>query len=193
MIEVTLELRLDSFLVNIVGGGGELSGKKPSKALRFTCEKIASVLQLTDNTPTAEFEFLGSSSQRETQAESGKGFDDALFKYLTTHTTVDISRVTVASDGSGYSTMPKGHNTGEIGRMILSKLPNQDRLDVELVLKSDDFEAVWDLVREQEIQQVTATLVCFQLKQASTAPHGETLFVTGIITSSLRMMPRNGC
>jgi hypothetical protein len=83
---------------------------------------------------------------------------------------VDISRVNIASGASGYSTIPKGVSSGEIGRMILAKSAEQSRVDIELVLKGDEFDAVWELTTGQKIQKVIATLVCFQLKQANPAP-----------------------
>jgi hypothetical protein len=189
MIEVILELRFDSFLVNSVGGSGELAGKMPTRAVGFVCKKISSARQLTGGTPSAEFDFLGSSAQHATKTESDKEFDEQLLNYLKAHTTVDISRVNVASGTSGYATAPKGVITGEIGRMVLAKSAEQSRVDIELVLKSDEFDAVWELTTGQKIQKVIATLVCFQLKQANPAPHSEILFVAGIVSSSLRMMP----
>ena len=190
MIEVKLELKLDSFLVNSVGGTGELAGKMPVKAVRFVCENIASARQLTEHAPTADFEFLGSSSQRETKSEAAKGFDDQVFEYLTTHTTVDVSSVTVSSEVSGYTTMPKGQSTGEIGRMTLTKLPGQSRVDIELILKNDEFDTIWALTTEQEIQQAMATLVCFELKQDQAAAASKTTIVVGIVSSSRQFMPR---
>jgi hypothetical protein len=87
MTEVALALRLDSFLVNSVGGSGELAGKMPTQALGFVCEKISSVQQLTGSTPSADFDFLGSFAQHATKTESDKEFDEQLLKYLKTHTT----------------------------------------------------------------------------------------------------------
>ena len=192
MIEVTLEFKFDSFLVNSVGGSGELAGKVPNMALRFTCESISSVKQLADNAPTADFEFLGSARQSATKAETAKGFDDQLFDYLTSNATVDISNVTVSCEDSGYTTMPKGVSTGEIGRMTLTKLPNQSRLDVDLVIKRDEFDAVWALTAEQGIQQAMATLVCFQLKQGNPPSSSKATNVVGIVSSSLQLVPRTG-
>jgi hypothetical protein len=190
MIEVALALKLDSFLVNSVGGSGELARKMPAKALGFICKKISSARHLSGSTPSGDFDFLGSSAQHATKAESGKEFDVQLLKYLETHTTVDISRVNIASGTSGYSSAPKGISTGEIGRMILAKSAVQSRVDIELVLEGDEFDAVWELTTGQKIQEVIATLVCFQLKQGNPAPPSETTFVAGIISSSLRMIPR---
>jgi hypothetical protein len=192
MIEVTFEFKFDSFLVNSVGGSGELAGTAPNKALRFVCERISSVKQLTENAPTAEFEFLGSARQSATTADRAKEFDDKLSEYLTSHTTVDISSVTVSSEASGYSTMPKGVSTGEIGRMMLTTLPNQSRVDITLVLKNDEFDAAWKLTAEQEIQQVMARLVCFELTQGNPAASSQGILTAGIVSSSLRFIPRSG-
>ncbi len=189
MIEVTLELRLDSFLVNSVGDTAELAGKMPSKALRFVCEKFASVRQLTDSTPIADFAFLSTSAQSETRVLSDSEFDAQLLKYITTHATVDVSRVTVASGASGYSTTPKGASSNEIGRMLLSKSADQSSVVIELVPRNDEFDAIWELVTGQKIRKAIVTLVCFKLKQDTPAPHSEAYFVAGIISSSLRMMP----
>jgi hypothetical protein len=189
MIEVTLELKLDSFLVNTVGGSGELAGKAPSKAVKFVCERILSAQKLADNAPTAEFEFLGSANQQAAAAGTAKGFDDKLYEYVTTLASGDLSRVTVSSIASGYTTMPKGASTGEIGRMMFTRLPEQSRVLIELVLNDNEFDAVWKLTSEQDIRHVIATLVCFEVKQANLPPNS---IVVGIASSSLQLMARSG-
>lgn len=189
MIEITLGLTFDSFLVNSVGGSGDMAGKVPSTALRFTSKTPLSARKLTEHAPTADFEFLGSASQSDSKNATAKGFDDQLFEYLSSHTTVDVSNVTVSSEASGYTTMPKGQSTGEIGRMTLSRQTNQSRLDIQLVLKDGEFDAIWKLTAEQEIRQVMATLACFELKQG-TPPAGS--IVVGIVSSSLRIVPHSG-
>jgi hypothetical protein len=189
MIEVTLELRIDSFVVNCVGNAGELAGKMPHKALRFVCEKFASVRQLTENTPSADFSFLSSTVQSGTVIESDEAFDAQLLKYITAHAKVDISRVMVASGATGYSTKPKGASSNEIGRMQLSTSADQNRVVIDLVPKDEEFDAIWELITAHKIQKATATLVCFKLKQDNPASNNETSFVAGIISSSLRMMP----
>lgn len=189
MIEITLELAFDSFLIHSVGGSGDPAERSPSKALHFTCKNPLSARKLTEDAPTEDFEFLGSASQHESKGVTAKGFDDQLFEYLSTHTTVDISSVTVSSEASGYSTMPKGQSTGEIGRITLTRQPNQSRMDIELVLKSDEFDAIWKLIAEREIRQVMATLACFELKQG--APPASSI-VVGIASSSLRIVPHAG-
>jgi hypothetical protein len=192
MIEIKLELKLDSFIVNCIGGSGDQSGVMPTKALRFICENIASVRQLTGNAPTADFEFLGGATQREAKVDPDQEFDNKLLKYLTTHTTVDVSSITVSSEASGYSTMPKGENTGEIGRITFTKLPDQSRMDIELVLKSAEFDSTWALMTGYHIQYANTTLVCFRLKQGTPPPQSETSYVAGIFSSSLQIVPRSG-
>lgn len=189
MIEVTLELKIDSFVVNSVGNAGELAGKMPHKALRFVCERFASVRQLTENTPSADFSFLSSSVQSGTVVESDEAFDAQLLKYITAHAKVDISRVMVASGATGYSTKPKGDVSNEIGRMQLSTSADQNRVVIDLVPKDEEFDAIWELITAHKIQKATATLVCFKLKQNDPATNNETAFVAGIISSTLRMMP----
>jgi hypothetical protein len=189
MIEVTLEFRIDSFVVNSVGNASELAGKMPHKALRFVCERFASVRQLTENTPSADFSFLSSSDQSGSAVESDVAFDAQLLKYITAHAKVDISRVMVASGEMGYTTKPKGAASNEIGRMQLSTSADQNRVIIDLVPKNEEFDAIWELVTTHKIQKAIATLVCFKLKQDNPASDNETSFVAGIISSSLRMMP----
>lgn len=189
MIEVTLELRIDSFVVNSVGNAGELAGKMPHKALRFVCERFASVRQLTEHTPSADFSFLSSTVQSGTEVESDEAFDAQLLKYITAHAKVDISRVMIASGATGYSTKPKGFSSNEIGRMQLSTSADQNRVVIDLVPKDEEFDAIWALITEHKIQKATATLVCFKLKQDNPTPDSETSFAVGIISSSLRMTP----
>ena len=191
MIEVLLELKLDSFLVNSMGKSEDISSQMSARALELSCVKIASARQLTENRPSAEFEFLGLSSKRETQAESDKEFDDKIFAYLTTHATVDTSRVNIASGSSGYATTQTGISSGEIGRMYVTELPNQRGLDLELVLKQDEFDAAWELMTQQKVRNVVATLVCFKLAQSVLPGHGERLFVAGVLSCSLQFIPND--
>lgn len=189
MIEVTLELRLDSFVVNSLVETGEQAAKVPHKALRFVCEKFTSARQLTETAQSADFSFLSSSTQADNKAETDKESDAQLLKYITSHAKVDISRVMVASGLTGYSTRPKGAISNEIGRMLLSSSADQSRVIIDLVPKNDEFDAIWDLVTGQKIQKAVATLVCVKLKQDTTTPNGETSYAVAIVSSSLRMMP----
>ncbi len=191
MIEVLLELKLDSFLVNSMGKSDDLSSQMSAKALKFSCEEIVSARQLTDNKPSADFEFLGSASKRDTQADSDKSFDDKILDYLATHMTVDTSRVNIASGAAGYISTSKGISSGEIGRLYISALPNQSGLDVDLVFKQDEFDAVWELMTQQKVRKVIATLVCFQLMPGSLVGHSERLFVAGILSCSLQLAPND--
>lgn len=188
MIEVTLELRLDSFVVNSVVETGEQAAKVPHKALRFVCEKFTSARQLVDSTVSADFSFLSTSSQSDSKLEASRESDAQLLKYITSHATVDISRVMIASGLTGYSTAPKG-SSNEIGRMLLARTGEQNRVVIDLVPKNDEFDAIWELVTGQKIQKAAATLVCVNLKQDNPASDGETSFAVGIVSSSLRMMP----
>lgn len=189
MIEISLELKLDSFLVNSMGKSEDVSSQMSARALKLSCEKIASARQLTENKPSADFEFLGSASKREVQLESDQAFDDKLFAYLTTYTTVDISRINIASGASGYIAAQKGISSGEIGRMYITEQPNQRGLDLELVFKQDEFDAAWELMTQQNIRKVIASLVCFKLAQSAVAGHSESLFVAGVLSCSLQLAP----
>jgi hypothetical protein len=191
MIEVLLELKLDSFLVNSMGKSEDLSSQTSAKALRLSCAKIASVRRLTEIKPSAEFEFLGSSSKLGNQAESDKEFDDKLFDYLTTHATVDASRVNIASGASGYIAAPKAPSSGEIGRMYITAMPNQSGLDLELVFKQDEFDAAWELMTQQKVRKVNAILVCFKLTHGAPAVHSENIFVAGVLSCSLQFSPND--
>jgi len=189
MIEVTLEFKIDSFVVNSVGAAGELAGKMPHKALRFACERFASVRQLDDNAPSADFSFLSSSDQSGATAESDGAFDAQLIKYISSHAKVDIAKIMVASGAMGYTTKPKGAISNEIGRMQLATSGDQNRVIIDMVPKNEEFDAIWELVTAHKIQKAIATLVCFKLKQGDPTTNNETSFVAGIISSSLRMMP----
>src|SRR5512146_1537453 len=114
MIDVTLELRLDSFVVNTVVETGELAAKVPHKALRFVCERFTAARQLADNAPSADYSFLSTSSQADTKAETDRESDLQLLKYISTHASVNVSKVMIASGATGYSTKPKGAIGSEI-------------------------------------------------------------------------------
>lgn len=189
MIEVALELNLDSFLIRSTGESGGFAGQVSNRALRFSCEKIISVQRLTDNTPTTDFEFLGSSSKLESKGESDTEFDERIYQYLTAHGTVDISKVNIASGTSGYVTAAKTEGSGEMGRMILTEIAGQSSVALELVLKPEEFDAVWTLTTKSAIRKIFATLVCFKLKAGVAQAYGETALVAGVLSSSLRMMP----
>jgi len=191
MIEVLLELKLEAFLVNSMGKSEDISSQMSARALRLSCEKITSARPLTESRPSADFEFLAASSKRDTQAESDKEFDDKIFAYLKTHTTVDTSRVNIASGPSGYAAAQKEVSSGEIGRMYITELPNQRGLDLELVFKQDEFNAAWELMTQQKVRNVIATLVCFKLAQGALAGHSERLFVAGVLSCSLQFAPND--
>lgn len=191
MIEIQLELKLDSFLVNSMGKSEDVSSQMSARALRLSCDKIASSRPLTDNRPSAEFEFLASSAKREDQADSDKEFDDKLFAYLSAHRTVDASRVNIAAGSSGYVAAQKEVSSGEIGRMYITELPKQRALDLELVFKPDEFDTAWELMTHQKVRKVVATLVCFKLPQSALAGHSEKIFVAGVLSCSLQLVPND--
>ena len=191
MIEVQLELKLEAFLVNSMGKSEDKSSQMSARALRLSCVKVATARQLTESRPTADFEFLGSAGKRDTPADSDKDFDDKLFAYLTTHTTVDISMVNIASGSSGYVAAQKVVTNGEIGRMYITVQPNQRGLDLELVFTQDEFDAAWGLMTQQKVREVIATLTCFKLTPNALVGHDEKKSVAGILSCSLQLVPKD--
>ena len=100
MIEISLQLKLDSFLVNSPGKSEDISSQKSARALKLTCEKIITARLLTESKPTVDFEFMASANT--TQVDADKEFEGKLYAYLTTHTTVDTSAVNIAHGTAGY-------------------------------------------------------------------------------------------
>jgi len=192
MIEITLELKLDSFLVNSTGDSGDLLDYMPAKAVRFSCEKIASSRPLIDNTPSADFEFLNSSSKNETKIGFDKEFDDQFLKFLAIQDTIEISKVVIAPEPPDHRKKPEGVSSSEIGRMFFTKLPGPKGVDLtlELFLKHDELEDVWKITTQQNIQKIIATLVCFKLKQDGLSTQNKSTFVAGVLSGALRMMPK---
>ena len=191
MIEVSLELELDSFLVNSMGKSEDISSQNSARALKLSCEKIASVRLLTENKPSADFEFLATASKHDTQAVSDSEFEDKLFAYLKTHMAVDTSRVNIASGSAGYIAAQKGTNSGEIGRVYVTELPNQSSLDLELVFKPDEFDAAWELMTQEKVRKVIATLVCFKLTPGAYLGQDKNLFVAGVLSCSMQFAPNS--
>jgi hypothetical protein len=191
MIEVLLELKLESFLVNSMGKSDDSSSQMSAKALRLSCEKVASVRRLTENKPSADFEFLGASGKGATKTDTDQEFDDKIFNSLTTQTKVDSSRVNIASGPLGYIAAQKGVSSGEIGRMYIAKMPNQSGLGLELVFKQDEFDAAWELMTQHKVRKVIATLVCFKLLPGAVVAHSENLFVAGVLSCSLQFAPND--
>ena len=189
MIEIQLELKLDSFLVNSTGDASGLAVTTSTKVLRFSCEKIMSARQLTEEKPSADFEFLGAANKNENKIESDTEFDAQLIKYLSSHTQVDISKVMIAFGAAGYCANPKEPSNGEIGRMFIKALPSQSSLEIELVLKQNEFDAVWELTTQHKIQKVIGTFVCYKLKRVAPDANSESKRVVGVLSSTLQMMP----
>ena len=193
MIEITVALKLESFVVNSMGDSSDLLEYMPARAVRFSCEKIASSRPLTDNTPSADFEFLNSSSKLETKIGFDKEFDDKLLKFLAAHDTLETSRIVIAPEPPDNRKRPDGVSDSEMGRIYFATLPEQKRADLklELFFKHSEFEDVWNITTQQEIRKVIATLVCFKPKQDGLSAPNESTFVAGVLSSSLQMMPNS--
>jgi hypothetical protein len=191
MIEISLQLKLESFLVNSMGISEDISSQKSSRALKLGCEQILSGRVMTESKPTTDFEFLGSASKRDTQVESDTDFDGKLITYLKTHAAIHNSRVNMASGTTGYVAAGKGVSSGEIGRLSIAEHANQSSLGLELVIKPEEFEAVWELMAEQKVRKAIATLVCFKLMPGAYIAHTEDLFSAGILSCALQFAPND--
>jgi hypothetical protein len=191
MIEIALQLKLDSFLVNSMGLSEDLSSQNSARALKFSCEKISTARLLTESKPTSDFEFLAATGKPGIQVDADRDFEERLYAYLKTHSTVDTSRVNIASGISGYIAAQKGTSSGEIGRLYVTEMPNQSSLALELVFKPEEFDSAWDLMTQQKVRRVAATLVCFKLKPGAFVGHAEDLFAAGILSCSLQFTPND--
>ena len=189
MIEVVLDLKLNAFLVNSTGDAGGLPLQMSAKTLRFACGRILSARQLSDDTPTLDFEFLGSASTRENKIEAGREFDEQLIEYLLSHTHIDISKVMIAFGDEGYRTSRKEQSGSEIGRLFIKELPNQISLDIALVIKQNEFDAIWELTTKQNVKNMIGTFVCFLPNRTDPDAGSEEKQVAAILASSLQMMP----
>jgi len=187
MIEISLQLKLDSFLVNSMGKTEDKSSQNSARALRLSCEQVASARLLAESKPTADFEFMAATST--VQVDADKEFEDKLHAYLTTHTTFETSRINIASGISGYVATEKGTSSGEIGRLYFAGMPDQSKLVLELVFRPEEFDAAWELMTQQKVRRVTATLVCFKLMPGAFVGHTEILFAAGILSCSLQLTP----
>ncbi|MDP1636309.1 MAG: hypothetical protein Q8L69_16705 [Gallionellaceae bacterium] len=189
MIEVRLELKLDSFLVNSMGKSEDVSCQMSERALKFTCEKVALVRRLSENRPSADFEFLGVAGKHEAQGETDTEFDDRIFNYFTARTTFDATKVTIASGDSGFVALAKGKSSGEMGRMQIAESANRSGLSLEMVFKQGEFDAAWDLTMHQKARSAIATLVCFKLLPGAITERSANDFVAGILACSLQFAP----
>ncbi|MDD5056835.1 MAG: hypothetical protein PHQ60_03105 [Sideroxydans sp.] len=189
MIEVILQLKLESFLVNSMGEAEDLSSQMSTRALRFSCVKVAGARLIVDNKPTADFEFLGAASKPGARIESDQEFDSQVVAYLAANPKVDASRVMLAFGTTGYSAAPKTTGSGEVGRMFINELPNQKSIILELLFKPEEFDAVWDLTTKQKVQNVLATLSCFKSKPDDAPVPGGNKFVAGVLSCSLQLVP----
>ena len=64
MIEITLLLKLDSFLVNSMGKSEDISSQHSAKALKLSCEKIASALVQGSDSQRSQSGVVGQKHQR---------------------------------------------------------------------------------------------------------------------------------
>jgi hypothetical protein len=191
MIEISLELKLESFIVNSNGKTEDESSQRSARALRLSCEKIIAARVLSENKPSADFEFLAIAGKQDLQQEADKEFEEHLFTYLRTHTTVDTSTVNIATGTSGYVSAQKGGSSGEIGRLYITESPNQSGLKLELVFKPEEFDAVWGLMTQQKVRRVVVTLACFKLMPGAFVARKENLFVAGVFSCSMRLAPND--
>lgn len=191
MIEITLQLKLDSFLVNSKGISEDISSQNSARALKLSCEKIASARLLTESKPTADFEFLAASGKPGIQPDADREFEEKLHAYLRTHSTVDAARVNIASGTAGYVAAQKGTSSGEIGRLYFAETSNQSSLSLELVFKPEEFDAAWELMTREKVRRVAATLVCFKLMPGAFVGHSGDLFAAGVLSCSLQFTPND--
>jgi hypothetical protein len=189
MIEITLQLKLDSFLVNSMGKSEDISSQNSARALRLGCEQVLAGRLLTESRPTTDFEFLGSANKRDTETVSDTEFEGKLLAYLKSHTAIRHSRINIASGPSGYVAAGKGVSSGEIGRLYIGEVSSQSSLGLELVLKPEEFDAAWELITQQKVRSVTATLVCFKLMPGAFVAQTGSLFAAGVLSCSLQIAP----
>lgn len=189
MIEVALQLKLESFLINSMGMTSEVSSQMSARALRLSCEKVLGARAITDSKPSADFEFLGASGKPGAKIESDQAFDEQVSAYLAAHPAFDTSKIVIASGTSGYSTSPKSAVSGEIGRLFIAESASQRSLMLELLFKPEEFDAVWELTAKQKIQRVFATLICFKLSKADSATLTDKKMVAGVLSCALQLPP----
>jgi hypothetical protein len=191
MIEISLQLKLDSFLVNSMGKSEDISSQQSARALHFSCEKIVSARLLAESKPAANFDFLSAANKQDAHVDIDKEFEDKLYAYLTTHTTVDASRVNIAFGTAGFVAAQKGTGSGEIGRLYFTETSNQRSLALELVFMPEEFDAAWELMTQQKVRRVAATLMCFKLMPGADAGHNANLFTAGVLSCSLQFTPND--
>jgi hypothetical protein len=189
MIEISLHLKLDSFLVNSMGKSEDTTGQNSSRALKLTCEQVASGRLMVESKPTVDFEFMAATSTA--QIEGDKEFDSQFLTYLKSHTAIQNSKVKISSGSSGYVGAGKGGSSGEIGRLYIADQSTQSSLQIELVFKPEEFDAAWELMTKEKIRKVTATLVCFKLMPGAFVAHTENKFAAGILSCLLQLPPNN--
>lgn len=191
MIEARLELKLDSFVVNSMGKSEDASSQMSARALKLSCEKIASVRRLTEDKPSADFAFLGTVNKQEAHGETDQAFDEKIFQYLSTYSTVDASRINIASGSAGYIAVPKAISSGEMGRLYVTESSNQRGLGLEMVLMPEEFDAAWELMTQQKVRKLIATLTCFKLLPGALTEEANKIFVAGVLSCSLQFAPND--
>ncbi len=159
-----------------------------SKSLRFTCERVMSARKIAEDKPVSGFDFLGAASNAEVKIESDDAFDNQFIQYLSAHAKIDVSKVMIAGGDFGFRVNPKEPNNGEMGRVYLKEMQDKNGLDIDLILKQEEFDAVWGLAAEQKIHRMVGSFVCYKLKQANLAGC-DINRTAGILTSALQLIP----
>jgi len=189
MIELTLEFKLESFLVNSTGDAAGLSVQSSTKALRLCCERVVSASLITDEKPTSDFDFLSTSGKIGVKAETDQAFDQQFVQYFSTHATMDISKVMVTYGDSGYRTSARDVSSGAIGRLFIGESAKKRNLEIVMVIKPDEFESIWAMTAQQNVRRIIATLVCFKLKPEDQGEQRSGFQAAGIFSSVLQLMP----
>lgn len=188
MLEVTFEFKLSSFIFTSTGDSGGLPVNTSGKSLRFSCERVMSARKIAEDKPVSGFDFLGAGGNAGDKIESDEAFDNQYIQYLSGHTKIDVSKVIIAGGEFGFRVNPKEPNNGEMGRVYLQEMQDKNGLDIDLILKPEEFAAVWALTAEQKIHRMVGSFVCYKLKQANLAGN-DINRVAGILTSTLQMIP----
>ncbi|MGV8933851.1 MAG: hypothetical protein ACOH1I_04475 [Gallionellaceae bacterium] len=188
MLEVSFELTLSAYLFTSTGDSGGLPVNTSSKSLRFTCERVMSARKIAEDKPVSGFDFLGAGGNAEDKIESDDAFDNQFIQYLSAHAKIDVSKVMIAGGDFGFRVKPKEPNNGEMGRVYLKEMQDKNGLDIDLILKQAEFDAVWELSAGQKIHKMVGTFMCYKLKPANLAGF-DINRVAGILTSTLQMIP----
>lgn len=189
MLEVTFEFKLSSFLFTSTGDSGGLPANTSSRSLRFACERVMSARKIAEDKPVSGFDFLGGAGSTGDKIESDEGFENQFIQFLSGHAKIDVSKVVIASGAMGYRVNPKEDSKGEMGRVFLKEMQDKNGLDIDLILKPEEFDAIWEITATQKIQRMVGSFVCYKLKQDKLGNSGDINRVAGILSSSLQMIP----